>query len=71
MKHNIKELLKELTIREHDILVMYFGLLGVQSLPPNEIGKKFGLTGERVRQIINSIIDKIKTKHLNLAKELL
>lgn len=71
MEHNIRELLKELTIREHDILIMYFGLLGVQPLPHDEIGKKFGLTGERVRQIVNSIIDKIKTKHLDLAKELL
>lgn len=71
MEYNLKELLKELTIREHDILIMNFGLLGVQALPHDEIGKKFGLTGERVRQIVNSIIDKIKTKHLNLAKELL
>ena len=71
MEYNLRELLSELTIREHDILIMFFGLLGVQPLPHDEIGKKFGLTGERVRQIINSIIDKIKIKHLNLAKELL
>lgn len=71
LQYTITELLEQLTIREHDIILLSFGLLGTQALPNDEIGKKFGLTGERIRQIIQDIIKKIKEKHIDLAKELL
>lgn len=71
MQYSINELLEQLTIREHDIILLSFGLLGVQALPNDEIGKKFGLTGERIRQIIQDVIKKIKEKYIDLTKELL
>jgi RNA polymerase primary sigma factor len=37
--------------REKDILVCYFGLNGDDPMTLEEIGAKYGLTRERVRQI--------------------
>ena len=70
-KTNLKLLLDKLTIREHDILILSYGLLSTQYLSYDEIGKRFGVTGERIRQIHLNVLDKIKTNFLDLAKELL
>ena len=70
VKH-LDNLLDHLTIRERDILVMSFGLKNVQALPYEDIGARFGLTGERVRQIKEEIIEKIRNNFKDLAKELL
>ncbi len=48
--------LKELDIKEKDILTRR---LKKQTL--NQIGKKYGLTGERIRQIENQALKKLKT----------
>lgn len=70
-KTNLKLLLDKLTIREHDILILSYGLLSTQYLSYDEIGKRFGVTGERIRQIHLNVLGKIKTNFLDLAKELL
>lgn len=67
----IHELLNSLPIRDRDIIVLSYGLLGVQPLPYDEIGKLFGVTGERVRQLHLNIIKNIKKNNLELIKELL
>lgn len=43
--------LATLTQRESDVISLYFGLQGQQALTLEEIGNKFDLTRERVRQI--------------------
>jgi RNA polymerase primary sigma factor len=43
--------LATLTSREADVLSHYYGLLGAESLTLEEIGEKFNITRERVRQI--------------------
>ncbi len=40
-----------LTQREADVIALYFGLNGEQAMTLEEIGEKFNLTRERVRQI--------------------
>jgi RNA polymerase primary sigma factor len=43
--------LATLTIRESDVISYYFGLNGFEALTLEEIGEKFNITRERVRQI--------------------
>lgn len=43
--------LSTLTEREKDVIVLYFGLMGGHAYSLEEIGEKFALTRERVRQI--------------------
>ena len=51
-----------LTDREHDILVNRYGLHGSEKATLEEIGKKYAVTRERVRQIENSALNKIRTE---------
>ena len=51
LRNEIRNALAILTQREADILTYYFGLNGNQVLTLEEIGLKFGITRERVRQI--------------------
>ncbi|MGL5920192.1 MAG: sigma-70 family RNA polymerase sigma factor, partial [Bacteroidales bacterium] len=48
-----------LTERESDIIKMFFGL-GCQEMTLEEIGDKFGLTRERVRQIKEKAIRRLR-----------
>ena len=51
--------------REAEILRFYFGLNGNQPHTLEEIGDEFGLTRERVRQIKEKAIKKLKNKYRN------
>lgn len=51
MRKQIPELLKGLTPRERDVLVARFGLDGQPPQILDEVGQKFGVTRERIRQI--------------------
>ena len=56
----IKRLLGKLDGREAEILSSYYGLNGMQVLALDDISSRFGLTRERVRQIKDSSIRKLK-----------
>jgi len=66
----ITSILNLLTDREHDILIMYFGING-DSLTLYEIADKFGLTHERARQIKNNAISKLQTKYRKQIKSII
>lgn len=70
-KSNIDTLLNKLTERDADIIVMFFGLKGVQPLPYEEIGARFNMTGERIRQLCMQTVSVIKKKYSDLAREIL
>ncbi len=59
--------LEQLSPRERDILRMFFGI-GCQELTLEEIGAKFNLTRERVRQIKEKAIRKLKGQKSMLLK---
>jgi RNA polymerase primary sigma factor len=50
--------------REREIIKMFFGI-GVQEMTLEEIGDKFGLTRERVRQIKEKAIRKLRNNSKN------
>ena len=59
--HGIKEVLSTLNKRESEILKMYFGLETGQEMNLREIGEELNLTNERVRQIKDFALKKLRT----------
>lgn len=51
LRREVSRALSTLPQRESDVMALYFGLNGQQALTLEEIGDKFDLTRERVRQI--------------------
>ncbi len=65
LQTEIDRSLGTLTERESDILKYYFGLNGIRAHTLEEIGEKFSLTRERVRQIKEKAIKKLKHSYRN------
>jgi RNA polymerase primary sigma factor len=61
LNQEIERALATLTIREKDIIKHFFGI-NCQELSLEEIGDKFGLTRERVRQIKEKAIKRLRHK---------
>ncbi len=60
LKENIEEVLSSLSDREAKVLKMRFGLNGARPMTLEEVGKKFGVTRERIRQIEAKALRKLK-----------
>jgi RNA polymerase primary sigma factor len=65
LKIEIERLLSTLNEREAEILRYYYGLNGMQGHTLEEIGKELDLTRERVRQIKEKAIKKLKNIYRN------
>ncbi|WP_321346228.1 RNA polymerase sigma factor RpoD/SigA [uncultured Draconibacterium sp.] len=65
LRKEIERSLSTLGEREAEILRYYFGLKGYQAHTLEEIGDVFGLTRERVRQIKEKAIKKLKNQYRN------
>ena len=63
LKDHIKEILVDLMPREQKILRMRFGLDDGISHTLEEVGKEFGVTRERIRQIEAKAIERIRQHH--------
>ncbi len=61
LRDQIKEILADLTEREQRILAMRFGLEDNIPHTLEEVGKEFGVTRERIRQIEAKALEKIRT----------
>jgi len=61
----IERTLSTLTEREADVIRYYFGLSGCKQYTLDEIGEEFGLTRERVRQIKEKTIKKMRNQYRN------
>lgn len=57
--------LNTLSIRQREVLVMYFGIGRENPVSLEDIGDQFGLTRERVRQIKDKALGKLRTMHKN------
>jgi RNA polymerase primary sigma factor len=60
LRKEIQRSLATLTDREADVILLYFGLNGTHSMTLEEIGARFHLTRERVRQIKEKGIKKLR-----------
>lgn len=60
IKEDIEKLLHILNERERDIIIKRFGLDGNAPMTLEEIGRRYGITRERVRQIENKAMRKLK-----------
>lgn len=60
MKQEVEELLKMLSDREANVLRLHFGLNGETPQSFEEIGRLLKLSRERVRQINNIALSKLK-----------
>lgn len=62
LKQEIKDALNTLKEREREVIKMYFGIDREYALTLNEIGEEFNLTRERVRQIKEKAIRRLRHK---------
>jgi len=62
LKQEIRDSLNTLKDRERDVIKMYFGIDREYALTLNEIGEEFNLTRERVRQIKENAIRRLRHK---------
>lgn len=63
-KSSVNKLLECLSHRESDIISCYFGLNNTDDLTLEEIGVKYNLTKERVRQIKEKALRKLRVNAL-------
>jgi len=68
LSEEIKRSLATLTEREREIIVLFFGLGTNHALSLEEIGEKFNLTRERVRQIKDKALQRLR--HTSRSKRL-
>lgn len=60
LRENVEEVLSALSDREAAVLKMRFGLMGNKSMTLEEVGRRFGVTRERIRQIEAKALRKLK-----------
>jgi RNA polymerase primary sigma factor len=60
LQRTVAEALSELTPREQRIICMRFGIGGASDLTLEEVGKVFGVTRERIRQIEAKALEKLR-----------
>jgi RNA polymerase primary sigma factor len=68
LKEQMDDVLSSLSDREKDVLIMRFGLEDGRQRTLEEVGKHFGVTRERIRQIEAKALRKLR--HPSRAKKL-
>jgi RNA polymerase sigma factor (sigma-70 family) len=59
-KEEVAAILERLTERERDILTLRYGLDGEEPRTLEDVGARFGLTRERIRQIEDGAVKKVR-----------
>jgi RNA polymerase primary sigma factor len=60
MQENVREVIASLSDREAKVLKMRFGLDGQKPMTLEEVGREFGVTRERIRQIESKALRKLR-----------
>lgn len=61
LNQRIREVLAEFPYREAEVIILRFGLFGGRPWTLEEVGKRFGVTKERIRQIERRAIKRLKS----------
>ena len=59
-RENVRRALEALPTREREVIEMRFGLTGSEARTLEEVGRAFGVTRERIRQIENNTLKKLE-----------
>lgn len=68
LQEDVRRSLETLSAREREVVILYFGLGSEEALTLEEIGRRLGLTRERIRQIKEKALAKMRG---NVGRELL
>jgi RNA polymerase primary sigma factor len=68
LKEQVGDVLDSLTLRERKVLQLRFGIVDGRSRTLEEVGREFGVTRERVRQIEAKALRKLR--HPSRSKKL-
>ena len=60
-RENVRKALDALPAREREVIEMRFGLTGSEARTLEEVGRAFGVTRERIRQIENNTLKKLES----------
>jgi RNA polymerase primary sigma factor len=60
MQENVRDVIASLSDREAKVLKMRFGLDGQKPMTLEEVGREFGVTRERIRQIESKALRKLR-----------
>ena len=63
LQNEVRKVLDELNDREKEVVIMRFGLDDEQPRTLEEVGKQFGVTRERIRQIESKTLAKLRHPH--------
>jgi RNA polymerase primary sigma factor len=63
LQNEVRTVLGELNEREQQVVIMRFGLDDEQPRTLEEVGKEFGVTRERIRQIESKTLAKLRHPH--------
>lgn len=58
----LKKIISDLTSRSQEIIFSRYGVFNSGALTLEEIGKKYSITRERVRQVVREVLKKVKDK---------
>jgi RNA polymerase primary sigma factor len=64
LEEQLENILRTLPAREREVLTLRFGLGGGRARTLEEIGREFGLTRERIRQIERKALSELRNSPL-------
>jgi len=61
----LRQIVADFSLRSQEIIFSRYGVFGSHALTLEEIGKKYHITRERVRQVIHEVLRKVREKNNN------
>lgn len=69
LKKIVSAMIDKVDNRTHDVLIMYFGLKGLEPMTLKDISTRFNFTEERARQLKNTALKKFRERYSKILKK--